>query len=192
MNRWCALVAATFLSLMSATSAVAHFGADSFIFVPDEDILPGGQFTVIGSDLAPDSQVSFELRNDSYATGLGRATAGPDGHFETALTMPADARLGYIELIASSPDGTSASTWILVGPRTPETGPSPAAAGSAGPLDPSLLVLGVLLGGTIAAVGYAFLRRRGPGDAGASGTVTAETTPRTRIARKSRRRDHGR
>ena len=164
-----------------------HFGAQSFVFVTDDEIDPGEQFTLIGSDLAPDSMVEVNLRIDEYSATLGTLRSGSDGHFETMLTMPAEAPSGYIELVASSPDGTSASAWIHVGPRTGQEAPPPSRSQTGFPIDPSLIVLGVLLVGSVGAVGYLLLRRRTRAG-GSSGPDEAAPEPaRKRLRRESRR-----
>ncbi len=154
------MAATVVLLCVSAGTTAGHFGAQSFVFVTDDAIDPGEQFTLIGSDLAPDSMVEINIRIDQYSATLGTLRAGSDGHFETLLTMPAEAPGGYIELVASSPDGTSASAWIHVGPRTGQEGPPPNASQTGFPIDPSLIVLGVLVAGAVMALAYAILRRR--------------------------------
>jgi hypothetical protein len=144
-----------------APTAGAHFGASAYLFVVEDSVMPGATFTLVASDVSPAASVSFELLRGEYAADLGTITAGPDGHFQTSLTMPEDAPNGYVELIGRSPDGTSASTFVLVGPRTPETGSPPAVARPGG-IDPSLIVLGILLIGSIGAVVYVLFKRRQP------------------------------
>ncbi|HYI21198.1 MAG TPA: hypothetical protein VEX62_01050 [Candidatus Limnocylindrales bacterium] len=184
MHRVGRIIAVTLVLLCaSAGTAAGHFGAQSFVFVTDDAIDPGEQFTLIGSDLAPDSEVEVNLRIDEYAATLGTLRSGSDGHFETLLTMPAEAPSGFIELIASSPDGTSASAWIHVGPRTGQEAPPPTQSQSAFPIDPSLIVLGVLLAGSVGAVAYMLLRRRP-----AAGPTTVATR---RVPSKRGRRTRG-
>jgi hypothetical protein len=175
--RWLPVViAAPLLVLLWAAPAAAHFGGQALVFVPEREILPGGRFTVVAADLAPNTSVALELRNEEYSTSLGGAPAGHDGHFQTTLTMPSDVPLGFIELIATSPDGTRASTWIRVG--------AVADAGSTGSLDPSMVMLGALVLGSAGAVGYVLLRGR----AAAQQPVAADGPRRQRVARKARRR----
>ncbi len=184
MHRVGRIFAASLLLLaISAGAAAAHFGAQSFVFVTDDAIDPGEQFTLVGSDLAPDSMVEVNVRLEEYAATLGTLRSGSDGHFETLLTMPAEAPRGYVELIASSPDGTSASAWIHVGQRTGQEGTPPAATQAGFPIDPSLIVLGVLLAGSVGAIGYMLLRRR---PAASPTTVAAR-----RVPSKRGRRTHG-
>ena len=178
------MVAATLILLCASASTTAgHVGGQPFIFVTDDAIDPGEQFMLIGADLAPYSQVEVNVRIDEYSATLGTLRAGSDGHFETPLTMPAEAPIGYIELIALSPDGTSASAWIHVGPRTGEEAPPPIASQTGLPVDPSLIVLGLLLVGSVGAVAYLLLRRP---QTAMEPVIETRAVPRKRSRRKAK------
>lgn len=115
-----------FLGLLLSAVALpatinAHFGGQATVFVPLEYVDPGQSFPVIGADLGVDAGVTFRLVREDRTVELGRVSAGLDGHLQSTFDLPADFPLGYAELVATSDDGSRASTWILVGPRTDAT-----------------------------------------------------------------------
>ncbi len=158
IHRLGALASGTLIAIVVAATASGHLGAAAAIAIGVDHVQPGEAFSVSVSDVTPAAVIEFTLRRDAAETVIGNATSGPDGHFETTLTVPTDTANGFSELIASSADGTSVSTWVLVGPGQPGVSrpPSPNASG----LDPSVIVLLVLLVGAIGAVGYLVLRPR--------------------------------
>jgi hypothetical protein len=152
-------VAVTLLSAaLGARAASAHFGAEAWIFVPLDHINPGQMFEVVAADLTPNASVSLTMTRDATSVSLGEAVADAEGHFTTTLPLPTEFPSGYAQLVAVAADGTSASTWVLVGPRTSATPPPPGRAEWWA--DPSVLVLGAVLAGGVGALGYALLRRR--------------------------------
>ncbi len=158
IHRLGALASGTLMAVVVAATASGHPGAAAAIAIGVEQVRPGETFSVSVSDVTPAAVVEFTLRRDAAERVIGSATSGPDGHFETTLTMPSDTEKGFSELIASSADGTSVSTWVLVGPAQPGVSPPPSPTASG--LDPSVIVLLVLLVGAIGAVGYLVLRPR--------------------------------
>jgi hypothetical protein len=160
----------------------AHLGAQAHIAIGVDHVRQGDPFNLVVADVSPNASVSFELRRDSYSAALGSAVAGPDGHFETTLTMPTDAPTGFAELIASSPDGTRVATFLMVGPRPADDGPPPPGSSIASGLDPSVIVLAILLGGAVGAVGYLLLR---PKRVSAPEPATSRAVDRPRLPRKS-------
>ena len=120
-------------------AAAAHAGGEPLIHVPADHVEPGQPFQLIASDLGENATVILELALDETKRTLGTVVAGPDGHFQTTLTLPAPFPEGYAQLTATSDDGSSASAWVRVG-----TGPdlaAPPAADDPPLLDPSLLLL---------------------------------------------------
>ena len=162
--------------LVTIGPATAHIGGGAFILVPADHVLPGATFEVIAADMGMDATVSFRIEHDTLVVPLDAATAGPDGHFQTTLSLPADFPIGYAQLIARADDGSEASTWLLVGERTAATPPPPATV--AWWTDPSVLVLLVLLIGAAGVVGYLVLRPRRTRIAAVR--ATSRTAPRQR------------
>jgi hypothetical protein len=128
--------------------------------VPWERVRQAEPFPVFAVDLQPAMPARLSLARDEEIIELGTAQADGFGHFETQLTVPAGYPDGYSALIAVSPDGTQASTWILIGEA--DGSPPPPPPGAAAPawwLNPSVLVLAVLLGGSLLLLGWRLLTR---------------------------------
>ena len=71
------------------------------------NVHPGDQFTVSGTDLPPGSTVSGELH--SKAVSIGSAVVQPDGTFSLPVTVPADFPAGAHTLVMTlTPPGSSA------------------------------------------------------------------------------------
>jgi hypothetical protein len=153
-----ALVIGLLASFVVAANAAGHFGAAAYIIVPADHVLPGQPFEVIGADLTPNSTVSFAMLREGETTALDDSASGPDGHFNATLTLPASFPVGYAQLFATATDGTSTSTWVLVGARSSSTPPAPGTP--AVWADPSVLLLVVLVIGAVGLVGLMLLRRR--------------------------------
>jgi hypothetical protein len=113
------------LAAMFAGPARAHLGGEPLVLVPLDHVLPGESFPLTGADLGEDAVVKVELKQDKLVVALGSITAGSDGHFQSSLDLPSTFPDGYAELVASSSDGSEASTWILVGERNESTPPPP-------------------------------------------------------------------
>lgn len=188
MHRLTSLATGSLLALLLAAPVAAHFGGEAFILVPGDHVNPGQTFEVIVADLTPGARVDLiVLENGDQPVPVGSAVSDTQGHFSTTGTLPADFPNGYVEIVATAEDGTSVSTWMLVGPRTSETGAPPVAAATDAGLDPSLIMLGVLVGGAVGAVGYVILRRRWSVPAQAPAPQRRERVP----SKSSRRpRDH--
>jgi hypothetical protein len=112
--RHASIASAVLLGLLAPTTGLAHPGGEPFIHVPLSDVAPGSSFPVIVADLGLGAIVSFELMIEPEAVRLGETRGTPDGHFETTLQLPAATPDGYVQLRASIPDGTEATTWIHV------------------------------------------------------------------------------
>jgi hypothetical protein len=155
-----ALVAAWLGAAGAPARVEAHFGGGAFIIVPADHVNPGESFEVIAADMGPNATVTFRVEHDEVVAPLSPATAGPDGHFTTNLTLPANYPTGYALLVASSNDGSQTSTWVLVGARDGATPPRPDQL--AWWADPSVIVLGIAVLGGAGVLGYTLLRRRQP------------------------------
>ncbi len=109
------LTCAVLLALVSPAAAFAHAGGEPLIHVPADHIEAGVTFQVIAADLGENAQVILAIAAGQQKVELGTVTAGPDGHFETKLTLPEGIPDGYAELTATSNDGSFASAWVRVG-----------------------------------------------------------------------------
>ena len=145
------LLAATF-----AGPARAHLGGEPLVLVPVDHVLSGESFPLTGADLGEDAEVTFELKQDELVVALGKVTAGSDGHFQSTLDLPSTFPDGYAELVASSSDGSKASTWILVGERTESTPPPPGSTWWG--RERTAIVLALLVGVVGAALALAAMR----------------------------------
>lgn len=110
------------LLALGPASAAAHAGGEPFVNVQMDHVIAGQPFPVIGADLGPDALVTLQMTLGDHAAVVGHVPAGPDGHFETTCTLPADFPDGYAQLTASQEDGTTAQTYVLVGERDAATG----------------------------------------------------------------------
>ena len=135
-------------------AALAHAGGEPLIHVPADHVEPGQPFQLIASDLGENATVTLELAIDETKATLGTVVAGPDGHFQTMLTLPAPFPEGYAQLTATSDDGSSASAWVRVG-TGPDLGALPATNEDPPFVDPSLLLLPA---GALAVVGLWWFR----------------------------------
>jgi hypothetical protein len=146
------------LGAVAPPEGFGHGGAAPYILVPNDHVTPGEPFDVIAGDMSANNRVSFRLERDQLAVQLSSAVAGQDGHFTTQLAVPQDFPGGYSLLVAEADDGTSTSTWILVGART---GATPAPPGQlAWWADPSVILLGAAVVGGAGLLGFSLLRRR--------------------------------
>jgi len=146
-----AIIAAMLLFVVAPVAA--HEGAPALIVVPRDQLTQDEPFPVFVVDLLPLASARLSLARGEEIVELGTAQADSFGHFETTLTVPAGYPDGYAELIAESPDGTRAATWVLIGSAG---GASPPARAAPPPwwLDPSVIVLVVVLVGGALMVGW--------------------------------------
>jgi hypothetical protein len=143
-------------ALLAPGHAPAHEGGEPLVLVPVDHVMPGDTFPLTGADLGEGALVTFELKQEELVVPLGRVTAGPDGHFQSTLDLPSTFPDGYAQLVASSSDGSEASTWILVGERTEAT-PAPP-DGSGWGRGQTLIALGLVVGLVAAALGLVAMR----------------------------------
>jgi hypothetical protein len=151
------LVVAT---LLVPAAAIAHDGGEADIEVPVGHVMPGQPFRLVAADFDPHSSVEISVLDGDHVERQVTVVAGDDGHFEIDLALPADHPHGAYELVAFSEYGLRATTWVLVGSPGEAPGQVGAPGGdSGGPaLDPSLLVLGLLIGGAGAGLLLLLLR----------------------------------
>ncbi len=162
---------ATLACLLLAPAAAGHEGMGPWIQVVDGELRQGQPFRVLGDDLDPADEVTLELAVDGGVHPLGTTTTDADGHFLAELVVPPGVPDGeaYVQLTTRA--GWAASMWVHVGdggmlrqPAAPAAGlPGPvAAAGGPAWLDPSVALLGLLVGGGLVAVGWRLWRAASP------------------------------
>ena len=115
------------LSFTIGTPAFAYGPNGSTLTANTPSAPPGGGLGVQGSGFAPNSLVTLVLH--STPVGLGTVTADANGNFTDTVTIPADTPPGDHTIIATDPDGDSASTAIVVS-GTVTTTASNSASGS--------------------------------------------------------------
>lgn len=100
------------LSLAFATPAFAYGPNAPSSSSSSSSVAPGGSLTFSGSNFTPGATVTATLH--STPVTLGTTTAGSSGSFSMVVTIPSDTVPGAHTLIATDPDGDSASTAIVV------------------------------------------------------------------------------
>lgn len=148
------------LVTFAPTGAAAHSGGEAWIHVPAQSIEPGQPFELWGADLGPSASVAVEIVAGDEQIQVGRVTTGVDGHFTQTLALPAGVPEGYAQLHADSNAGVEAFMWVLVGQNTTGAVNPAAAAGNQWWSDPSVIVLGLMLGGALLAVLFLAVRSR--------------------------------
>jgi hypothetical protein len=151
--------------------ALGHGNGLPWIWLESEQVMPGDPFNVLVIDFQPYGRVDLELVADDRRAPLGEIPLEGDGHGEVQIVMPEDFPIGYAELTATDAVGNDAVTLLYVGeapagigpPAPPErptfsSGPGAAAAGEWW-MDSSVLVLGVVVFGAMAAVVLMLVRR---------------------------------
>lgn len=156
--RFLAIAACTFAGLVQPIAAAAHAGGAPLIHVPADHIEAGQPFQLIAADLGQNANVTLELAATDKKVLLGTVTAGPDGHFQATLTVPAPFPDGYAELTATSDDGSIASEWIRVG-AAPDLNIPLSESSESMLIDPSLII--VPAGAVVLFLVWRFWTRRG-------------------------------
>ena len=174
------LVLSFLLALLVPALASAHGGGGASVIVPADHINPGQVFSLIAVDFGSDSVVRFKITTGDRTVDLGNWTAGPDGHFEANLDLPADFPFGWADLVATGEDGSSTTTHVLVGPISDTT---PSRPGRIAPWwqDPSVWLLGAFMVGAALVLVWVVYRSRPRSHPVMAGT-------RTRVPRKARKR----
>jgi hypothetical protein len=156
--------------------AAGHGTGLPWIWVEDEQVLPGQQFNVVAIDFEPYGTVTLELVAEGRRAALGEFPSEGDGHGEAELQVPTDFPLGYAELTGTDASGGEAVTLLYVGempagagppapPQRPDIGGGSQAASGEWWTDPSVIVLGLVLGGAAAGLLAMLARRRPAGTA---------------------------
>lgn len=174
------------LGLVLPGSVAAHEGAEPWIHVPAQSIEPGQPFELWGADLGSGGPVTVDIAAGDQSIRVGQVTADAEGHFTQALTLPGHVSDGYAQMTARSDSGDVAYMWVLVGQNSSGAVNPAAAAGDNWWSDPSVLVLGGILGAALVAVLVLVFR---------AGRRTAQTAAPAhggplpgKVSRKARRR----
>jgi hypothetical protein len=157
------------LLLAQPGPALAHGNGLPWVWLDSEQVMPGGRFDVLVIDFQPFAQVELELVADEQRVTLGTIPCEGDGHGEAQLVVPADFPIGYAELTATDGAGNEAVTLLYVGeapdgmgpPAPPErpTFPADGARPAEWWTDPSVIVLGLIVIGALAAFVVMLVRR---------------------------------
>ena len=73
--------------------------------IPAERLPPGSTLPLVGLDFFPDERLQITLTGPGGASDIGVVQAGPDGHFEAFLSLPADLPAGPYTVDAISRSG---------------------------------------------------------------------------------------
>ena len=146
---------------------MAHEGSEPWIHVPAQSIQPGQTFELWGADLGPGASVAVEILAGGESIQVGRVTTDAEGHFTQTMTLPAGVPDGYAQLHARADAGDEALMWVLVG-QNAGGAVNPSAVGNQWWSDPSVIVLGGMLGAAMVAVLVLAFRSRRPATAKAS------------------------
>jgi hypothetical protein len=174
------------LSVVTPGSVAAHEGAEPWIHVPAQSIEPGQPFELWGADLGSGGPVTVDIAAGDQSIRVGQVTADADGHFTQSLTLPGHVSEGYAQMTARSDSGDVAYMWVLVGQNTTGAVSPAAAADNQWWSDPSVLVLGGMLGAALVAV-VVLAFRAGRRTAPTAAPAHAGPLPR-KGSRKARRR----
>ena len=148
------------LMALPPAAVLAHAGGLPFIVVPQDHVIAGAAFPVIGADLGPGAKVDLAMTLSEQTADLGTVTAGADGHFETSANLPVGFPNGYASLTASADDGLSAQAYVLVGARTEGTPAPPKPEAPPFWADPSVIVFAILVTGALAGLVVLWTRPR--------------------------------
>lgn len=106
------LVAGFVLSLSLGSPAFAYGPNAPSIQSSTSSTSPGGSLTVTGSGFCPTCTITLTIH--STPVTLGTTTSDANGNFSTSVSIPSDTAPGNHTIVATDPDGDTASTAILV------------------------------------------------------------------------------
>jgi hypothetical protein len=99
--------------------ARAHEGAATSMEIPAERLPPGSTLPLIGLDFFPGEALQIRLTGPMGVTDIGIIKAGPDGHFEAGLALPADLPAGPYTVDAISQSGIIIRALVTIDPTAP-------------------------------------------------------------------------
>jgi hypothetical protein len=118
-----AVVAGLALGLGPAAPAFAYGPNAPAIQANTSSTTPGGSVDVTGSGFCLNCTITLTLHSNPVT--LGTTTSDGNGSFSTSVSIPSGTEPGSHAIVATDPDGDSASTAILV---SATTGPTIAAS----------------------------------------------------------------
>jgi hypothetical protein len=156
---WFAVVA---LLAAAAGTVGAHDGALTSMEIPAERLPPGSTLPLIGLDFFPGEALQIRLTGPGGATELGVVRAGPDGHFESFLDLPADLPAGPYTVDAISQSGIIIRALVTIDPAAPPASYDPlfSTAAERSPAPDVDLVPFAAAGLALVALGLLVLRTR--------------------------------
>lgn len=90
--------------------------------VPVERVPPGSGVPLIGIDFFPGERLRIVLGSaDGSTTTLGSIQAGPDGHFEAVVEVPAGIPAGPATVDAISTSGITVRATLTIDPGAPSS-----------------------------------------------------------------------
>jgi hypothetical protein len=114
------------LSLAFATPAFAYGPNAPTVSSSSNSVAPGGTLTVSGNNFTPGTTVTIDLHSTPVL--LATTTASGSGQFSVAVMIPSNTVPGTHTIIATDPNGDSASTEIVVTGTVPVATTSPGLA----------------------------------------------------------------
>ena len=114
-----ASIAAVLLVAAAAGAVAGHGGAATSMEIPAERVPPGSTLPLIGLDFFPGEALQIRLTGPGGATDIGIVMAGPDGHFEAGLQVPADVPPGPYTVDAISQSGIIIRALVTIDPTAP-------------------------------------------------------------------------
>jgi hypothetical protein len=158
-RRFASMVAAV-IALFSILAVPSVASADGTgrgrLFVPGDHFNPGDALVISGAELDPGAALTLHLVNGTTAAEVGRTTVADDRTFTSTVTVPPAFPLGYAELTATDPGGTTWSTFVLIGDRS--EGPA-----EREPIDERAIWVAVFAVGLVVVAGCLLLYRRESG-----------------------------
>jgi hypothetical protein len=106
------VAAVSVLGLAFATPAFAYGPNAPTVTASASSVGAGGSLTVSGDGFTPNSSVMVTLHSSPVT--LAVTTADPTGAFSVVVTIPSDTTPGTHTILATDPNGDSASTLLVV------------------------------------------------------------------------------
>lgn len=104
---------------MSIGTVAAHDGATTSMEIPAERVPPGSKLPLIGLDFFPGEALQIRLTGPAGSSDIGIVRAGPDGHFEAFLDIPAGLPAGPYSVDAISRSGIIIRALVTIDPTAP-------------------------------------------------------------------------
>jgi hypothetical protein len=134
---------------MGSIAPVLAHGGEAGIDVFPTQASAGGQVTVFGEDLQPNTVMALHLLTADGDELVGEPTTDDVGHFSFPLSLPHDLGERVYELRLTAPSGESSSTFVtIIGSEAAGRGAQSASADAGG---------GLIIAGAMALAGIGLL-----------------------------------